>query len=71
MGVGHVHGLGRLDGGGHPLLATAPTSLLLLTLPGGSATLVAPIVLGALLNAVLIGWCARTLRRGRNRNPHT
>ena len=51
-----------------PLLATAPTSLLLLTLPGVSATLTAPVVLGALLNAALIGWCARTLRRGRHRD---
>ena len=49
-------------------IATAPTSLLLLTLPGVSATLTAPVVLGALLNAALIGWCARTLRRGRHRD---
>ncbi|MHB9861359.1 SCO4225 family membrane protein [Streptomyces sp. YIM S03343] len=49
-----------------PLFATAPTCLVLLTLPGGSEVLIAAVVVGALLNATLIGWCARTLRRGRD-----
>ncbi|MFF8195773.1 SCO4225 family membrane protein [Streptomyces bobili] len=45
-----------------PLFATIPTSLvLLLVLP-----FLLSIVLGALINAVVIGWCVRTLRRGSN-----
>lgn len=46
-----------------PLLATAPVSLVLLALPDHPATLVVAVVLGALVNAMVIGWCARALRR--------
>nr|WSY52842.1 hypothetical protein OG999_23795 [Streptomyces sp. NBC_00886] len=52
-----------------PLLATAPTSLVFLALPGGAPTLVVAVVLGALINAAVIGWCARTLRRGNRADP--
>ncbi|NBM15132.1 SCO4225 family membrane protein [Streptomyces sp. GC420] len=48
-----------------PLLAAAPASLvLLLVLPDGAVMLVAAVVLGALVNAAIIGWCTRALRRG-------
>ncbi|MFI6856816.1 SCO4225 family membrane protein [Streptomyces sp. NPDC050416] len=47
-----------------PLLATAPVSLVLLLLPDHGSMLVAAVVLGALANALIIGWCARALRRG-------
>ncbi|MFE7810442.1 SCO4225 family membrane protein [Streptomyces sp. NPDC057433] len=47
-----------------PLLATAPVSIVLLLLPGGPMTVIAAVVGGALANAAVIGWCARTLRRG-------
>ncbi|MGW3103157.1 SCO4225 family membrane protein [Streptomyces sp. NPDC001100] len=47
-----------------PLLATAPASLVLLALPGGAAVLIIAVVLGALVNASIIGWCARALTRG-------
>ncbi|MEU8649268.1 SCO4225 family membrane protein [Streptomyces sp. NPDC048737] len=51
-----------------PLLATVPGSLLFLALPDGAAMFVLAVVLGALLNAVVIGWCSRALRcGGRNR----
>ncbi|MFF7651535.1 SCO4225 family membrane protein [Streptomyces sp. NPDC007983] len=46
-----------------PLLATAPVSLVLLVLPDHAAALVVAVVLGALVNAAVIGWCARALRR--------
>ncbi|MFF1921857.1 SCO4225 family membrane protein [Streptomyces sp. NPDC058221] len=49
-----------------PLLASAPVSLVLLMLPGGTATLVLAGALGALVNAAIIRWCARALRRGTN-----
>ncbi|MFG3518384.1 SCO4225 family membrane protein [Streptomyces bobili] len=50
-----------------PLFATIPTSLvLLLVLPEGTTMFLLSIVLGALINAVVIGWCVRTLRRGSN-----
>ncbi|USQ85553.1 hypothetical protein NFX46_18310 [Streptomyces phaeoluteigriseus] len=50
-----------------PLFATIPTSLvLLLVLPEGTTMFLLSIVLGALINAVVIGWCVRTLRRGNN-----
>ncbi|MCF4136375.1 hypothetical protein L1856_05030 [Streptomyces sp. Tue 6430] len=52
-----------------PLLATAPTSFVLFLLPGGLATVVAVVVLGALVNAAVIGWCARVLRRGVPSDP--
>ncbi|MER7489197.1 hypothetical protein ABTY20_25470 [Streptomyces sp. NPDC126497] len=48
-----------------PMFATLPTSLvLLLVLPEGGAVFLLSMVLGALVNALVIGWCARTLRRG-------
>ncbi|MEU9669264.1 hypothetical protein AB0E25_27450 [Streptomyces bobili] len=48
-----------------PLFATIPTSLvLLLVLPEGTTMFLLSIALGALINAVVIGWCVRTLRRG-------
>ncbi|MFI6933786.1 SCO4225 family membrane protein [Streptomyces sp. NPDC050287] len=46
-----------------PLLATAPASLVLLALPDGVAMFVVAVVFGALVNATVIGWCARALRR--------
>jgi len=48
-----------------PLFATAPTSLVLLLFPDGTgpAGVYLSIVLGALVNAALIGWCAGALRR--------
>jgi hypothetical protein len=52
-----------------PLLATAPASLLFLVLPGGAAVLVVAIALGALVNATVIGWCARALSRGNRPDP--
>lgn len=47
-----------------PILATAPASLLVLVLPGGKAMFIVAVVIGALVNASVIGWCARALRRG-------
>ncbi|MFJ6085691.1 SCO4225 family membrane protein [Streptomyces sp. NPDC092369] len=47
-----------------PLLATAPVSFVLLVLPDGAAMIVVAVALGALVNAVIIGWCSRALRRG-------
>ncbi|MEV1077107.1 hypothetical protein AB0I98_02440 [Streptomyces sp. NPDC050211] len=47
-----------------PLLATAPVSLLLLALPDNGAMLVVAVVIGALVNATIIGCCARALRGG-------
>lgn len=47
-----------------PLLATAPVSLVFLGLPGGVVTFIGAVVGSALLNAAVISWCARTLRRG-------
>ncbi len=52
-----------------PLLATAPVSFVLLVLPGGLAMLIAAVVLGALVNAAVIAWCARALRRGGRPDP--
>jgi hypothetical protein len=52
-----------------PLLATAPTSLFFLALPGGAPTLVVSMVLGALVNAAVIGWCVRALSRGNHPDP--
>ncbi|EFE68247.1 MULTISPECIES: SCO4225 family membrane protein [Streptomyces] len=52
-----------------PLLATAPVSLLLLLLPGGLASVIVAVVVGALVNAAVIGWCARALRRGGRPDP--
>ncbi len=48
-----------------PVLATAPASLVLLALPGGGiASFLLAVVVGALVNAAVIGWCSRRLRRG-------
>jgi len=53
-----------------PLLATAPASFVpLMLLPEGVAMFVGTVVIGALVNAVFIGWCARALRRGRSQGP--
>lgn len=52
-----------------PLLAAAPTSLVFLSLPGGAPTLVLSMVVGALVNASVIGWCARALTRGNRSDP--
>ncbi|WP_328933535.1 MULTISPECIES: SCO4225 family membrane protein [unclassified Streptomyces] len=52
-----------------PLLATAPTSFVFLSLPGGAPTLVLSMVVGALVNASVIGWCARALARGNRSDP--
>ncbi|MEU1042204.1 SCO4225 family membrane protein [Streptomyces sp. NPDC005551] len=50
-----------------PLLAIVPSGLvLLLVLPEGTATFGLSVVFGVLINAMLIGWCARALRRGNN-----
>ncbi|WP_368396667.1 SCO4225 family membrane protein [Streptomyces sclerotialus] len=48
-----------------PLIATAPVSLILLALPDHIAMVFLAVGLGAVVNAVLIGWCARALRQGR------
>ncbi|WP_327344497.1 SCO4225 family membrane protein [Streptomyces europaeiscabiei] len=47
-----------------PLLATAPVSLVLLVLPDNIVMAVIAVALGAAVNAAIIGWCTRTLRRG-------
>ncbi|WP_427921722.1 SCO4225 family membrane protein [Streptomyces sp. cg40] len=47
-----------------PLIATAPASLVLLALPGGAAVLIVAVVLGAVVNASIIGWCVRALTGG-------
>ncbi len=47
-----------------PVLATAPAGLVFLVLPGGKVMFIAAIALGAGINAAIIGWCTRTLRRG-------
>lgn len=47
-----------------PILATAPASLVVLVLPGGKAMFVVAVLIGALVNASVIGWCARALKRG-------
>ncbi|MFH8465252.1 SCO4225 family membrane protein [Streptomyces sp. NPDC017991] len=49
-----------------PLLATAPASLVpLMLLPDAAAMFLVAVAFGALVNALVIGWCARALRRGR------
>ncbi|WP_343243775.1 hypothetical protein [Streptomyces sp. SID13726] len=50
-----------------PLLATAPCSLVLLALPDGWVMVVLAVAFGAVVNATVIGWCARMLRRGGDR----
>ncbi|WP_406007772.1 hypothetical protein OG440_17605 [Streptomyces sp. NBC_00637] len=56
-------------GGVVPLLATAPASFVFLALPDGAATFFVAVVFGALVNATVIGWCARALRRGEHPDP--
>lgn len=48
-----------------PLLATAPGSFVVLFLPDHVASAFAACALGAGVNAAVIGWCTRTLRRAR------
>lgn len=50
-----------------PLLATAPTSLLFLTLPEGPPYFIAAVLIGTLINAAIIRWCGRALSRGMKR----
>ncbi|MCT9075138.1 SCO4225 family membrane protein [Streptomyces fulvoviolaceus] len=52
-----------------PLLATAPFSLVFLALPDGAVMFVVAVAFGALVNATVIGWCSRALRRGGGRGP--
>ncbi|MFJ9248917.1 SCO4225 family membrane protein [Streptomyces sp. NPDC101776] len=52
-----------------PVLATAPASLVLLVLPDARAMFVVAVVLGALVNASIIGWCAHALSRGGRPDP--
>ena len=52
-----------------PLLATAPFSFVLFLLPDHEAMLFVAVVLGALVNAAVIGWCSRALRRGQSPDP--
>ncbi len=52
-----------------PLLATAPGSLVLLVLPDDPLWFIAAVALGAEVNAAVIGWCARALRRGDGPGP--
>ncbi|MFG2313157.1 SCO4225 family membrane protein [Streptomyces sp. NPDC048566] len=50
-----------------PLLATAPSSFIpIALLPDSAAVFAVAVVFGALVNAAVIGWCARALRRGRS-----
>jgi hypothetical protein len=48
-----------------PLLATAPGSFVLMALPDGTVMVVVAVAVGALVNAAIIDWCGRALRRGR------
>lgn len=52
-----------------PALATAPASLVMLVLPDSGALIVVSVVFGALVNATVIGLCARALRRGNRPDP--
>ncbi|MFJ9211730.1 hypothetical protein CU044_4115 [Streptomyces sp. L-9-10] len=54
-----------------PLIATAPVSLLVIALPDHASMIFIAIGLGALVNAVLIGWCARALSQGRGGSKPT
>lgn len=47
-----------------PILATAPASLVFLVLPDSSVMFPIAVALGAGVNAAIIGWCTRALRRG-------
>jgi hypothetical protein len=42
-----------------------------LLLPEGDVAFLLSIVLGALINAMVIGWCARALRRGKTPDTAT
>lgn len=44
-----------------PLIATLPVSMLVVVLPDHWSMIFLPIALGALVNAFVIGWCARAL----------
>ncbi|MCX4911629.1 SCO4225 family membrane protein [Streptomyces sp. NBC_00878] len=52
-----------------PLFAAAPASFVLLVLPDNVMAPVISVAFGALVNAVVIGWCARALRRGDSPDP--
>ncbi|MFE6825004.1 SCO4225 family membrane protein [Streptomyces sp. NPDC057690] len=52
-----------------PLLATAPGCFVFIVLPDGIAMFVLAVVFGALVNAAVIGCCARALRRGERPDP--
>ncbi|WP_367318328.1 SCO4225 family membrane protein [Streptomyces sp. HUAS ZL42] len=52
-----------------PLLATAPASLVLLALPDDPVWFITAVAIGAEVNAAVIGWCARALRRGDGPDP--
>ncbi|MFH0181030.1 SCO4225 family membrane protein [Streptomyces cacaoi] len=52
-----------------PVFATAPASFVFIVLPEGIAMFVVAVVFGALVNATVIGWCARALRRGERPDP--
>ncbi|MEU9200895.1 hypothetical protein [Streptomyces sp. NPDC048332] len=47
-----------------PFLATAPASLAFLMLPANGFGYFTAIAVGAAVNAAIIGWCTRALRRG-------
>ncbi|WP_329219386.1 hypothetical protein OG352_22915 [Streptomyces sp. NBC_01485] len=51
-----------------PLLATLPASFVVGVLPDSPAMFVVGVVVGALVNAAVIGWCARALRRNNVQN---
>ncbi|MFF2187974.1 SCO4225 family membrane protein [Streptomyces sp. NPDC058155] len=48
-----------------PVIATLPVSLLVLLPPDNWSMIFLPVALGALVNATVIGWCARALNRSR------
>ncbi|MFJ8537252.1 SCO4225 family membrane protein [Streptomyces sp. NPDC093591] len=52
-----------------PLLATAPASLVYLVLPENTVMFISAVAFGAEVNAEIIGWCTRALRRGRRPDP--
>ncbi|GAA2662488.1 SCO4225 family membrane protein [Streptomyces vastus] len=49
-----------------PLLATAPASLVFLVLPDNNVMFISAVAIGAEVNAAIIGWCTRALRRGNS-----
>ncbi|MFJ4785749.1 SCO4225 family membrane protein [Streptomyces sp. NPDC088794] len=46
-----------------PAFATAPASFVWFLLPDSTVLLFVALAFGALVNATVIGWCSRTLRR--------